>query len=126
MHLLFYGYSCGYYNYNFGLGLASALAKSRNCFLKILPAALFGTWSIMSTPPLRNLCFATRPRTQSCISLENAMDSAPGRGFTLGTMYALDEEMGGNRGWIQLPGARYSTGRRTLAIRWPLSQNTPQ
>ena len=46
---------------------------------------------MMTTPPLRNLCLATRPWTHTCISLESAADSAPGRGFTLGTMYALDE-----------------------------------
>lgn len=84
---------CDYYNinYNLGLGPDSALAKSRNCLLKIFPAALFGTWSIMITPPLRDLCMATRPLTHSCISLENAADSVPGCGFTLGTTYALDD-----------------------------------
>ena len=86
------GIRAGYDNYNFDLGLHSALARSRNCLLRILPAVLFGIWSMVTTPPLRNLCFATRLRTHSCISLENAVDSAPGRGFTSGTTYALDEE----------------------------------
>ena len=52
---------CGYRDYNLGLGPDSALARSRNCFLKIFPAALFGTWSMMTTPPLRNLWLDTRP-----------------------------------------------------------------
>ena len=87
-------YPCGHYNYNFDLGLDSVLARSRNCLRKILPAALFGTWSMMTTPPLRNFCFETRPRTHSCISLENAVDSTPGCGFALGTTYALEEDIG--------------------------------
>jgi len=82
---------CGYHNYNLGFGLDSAFARSRNCLRKIFPAGLFGTWSMMTTPPLRNLCLATRPWTHSCIPLENAAVSAPGRGFTLGTIYALRE-----------------------------------
>ena len=81
-----------YYNYNFGFGPDSALARSRNCFLSSFPVALFGIWSMMTTPPLRNLCSDTRALTHSCISLENAADSGPGCGFTLGTTYALDEE----------------------------------
>ena len=52
----------------------------------------------MTTPPLRNLCLATRSRIHSWISPENATDSAPGCGFAFGTTYALCGE-DGKEGW---------------------------
>lgn len=93
-------------HYNLGVRLGFALARSRSCLRKILPEGLFGIWSTMITPPLRNLCFATRVRTHSCISLENAVDSLPGRGLILGTTYALDEEVcvcGGGKAKLGYP-----------------------
>ena len=112
---------------NYSMVKESALGGSRNCFLRIFPAVLFGTWSMMTTPPLRNLCGATRPRTQSWISLENAADSAPGFGFTFGTTWALDEKKWWKEGLGHKLGVNLKVWLkgRTLVIQSHLSQNTP-